>query len=61
MQFEFAVKNDDGKDPRSLLKADVVLIGVSRTSKTPLSMYLAHKRIKVWYPMVDISARGRQA
>lgn len=44
---EFAVKYDDGKDPRGLAKADVVLIGVSRTSKTPLAMYLAHKRIKV--------------
>lgn len=44
--IEFAVKYDDGRDPRGLLKADVVLIGVSRTSKTPLSMYLAHKRIK---------------
>ena len=29
------------------MKADVVIIGVSRTSKTPLSMYLAHKQIKV--------------
>ncbi|GAA3321766.1 hypothetical protein GCM10020331_038950 [Ectobacillus funiculus] len=29
------------------LKADIVLIGVSRTSKTPLSQYLAHKRLKV--------------
>ena len=44
---EFAVKYDDGKNPMGLLKADVVIIGVSRTSKTPLSMYLAHKRIKV--------------
>ena len=43
---EFAVKYDDGKDPRGMLLADVVLVGVSRTSKTPLSMYLAHKRIK---------------
>lgn len=43
---EFAVKYDDGKDPRGMLFADVVLIGVSRTSKTPLSMYLAHKGIK---------------
>jgi regulator of PEP synthase PpsR (kinase-PPPase family) len=43
---EFAVKYDDGKDPRGVLYADVVLIGVSRTSKTPLSMYLAHKGIK---------------
>lgn len=45
--IEFAVKNDDGKNPWGLSKADVVLVGVSRTSKTPLSMYLAHKRIKV--------------
>ncbi|CAM5204920.1 Putative pyruvate, phosphate dikinase regulatory protein OS=Ureibacillus acetophenoni OX=614649 GN=SAMN05877842_102234 PE=3 SV=1 [Ureibacillus acetophenoni] len=44
---EFAVKYDDGRDPRGLLLADVVLIGVSRTSKTPLSQYLAHKRYKV--------------
>lgn len=45
--IEFAVKYDDGRDPRGLKRADIVLIGVSRTSKTPLSMYLAHKRIKV--------------
>ncbi len=45
--IEFAVKYDDGKDPRGLLKSDVTLIGVSRTSKTPLSMYLANKRLKV--------------
>ncbi|HHW61034.1 MAG TPA: kinase/pyrophosphorylase [Syntrophomonadaceae bacterium] len=44
---EFAVRYDDGKDPRGILLADIVLVGVSRTSKTPLSMYLAHKRIKV--------------
>lgn len=44
---EFAVKYDDGKDPRGLLNADVVLVGVSRTSKTPLSMYLAHRKYKV--------------
>ncbi|MDA8441133.1 MAG: kinase/pyrophosphorylase, partial [Peptococcaceae bacterium] len=44
--IEFAVKYDDGKDPRGVLTADIVLIGVSRTSKTPLSMYLAHKQLK---------------
>jgi len=44
--IEFAVKYDDGKDPRGILFADVVLIGISRTSKTPLCMYLAHKRVK---------------
>ncbi|MDW7799170.1 pyruvate, water dikinase regulatory protein [Streptococcus canis] len=45
--IEFAVKYDDGKDPRGILKADVILLGVSRTSKTPLSMYLADKQLKV--------------
>ncbi|MDT8859653.1 kinase/pyrophosphorylase [Alkalihalobacillus sp. MEB130] len=44
---EFAVKYDDGQDARGIQRADIVLIGVSRTSKTPLSMYLAHKRYKV--------------
>lgn len=45
---EFAVKCDDGRNTVSSLgQADAVLIGVSRTSKTPLSMYLAHKRFKV--------------
>lgn len=44
---EFAVKYDDGKDVRGLQLADVILVGVSRTSKTPLSMFLAHKAIKV--------------
>lgn len=44
---EFAVKYDDGKDPRGVKKADICLVGVSRTSKTPLSMYLAHKNYKV--------------
>lgn len=45
--IEFAVKYDDGKDPRGIKKAEICLVGVSRTSKTPLSMYLAHKNFKV--------------
>ncbi|WP_217706295.1 pyruvate, water dikinase regulatory protein [Paenalkalicoccus suaedae] len=45
---EFAVKYDDAKRVEEGIKqADLVLIGVSRTSKTPLSMYLAHKQWKV--------------
>lgn len=44
---EFTVKYDDGKDPRGVKKADICLVGISRTSKTPLSMYLAHKNYKV--------------
>lgn len=45
--IEFAVKYDDGKDARGIKQADIVLTGISRTSKTPLSMYLAHKNLKV--------------
>ena len=45
--IEFAVKYDDGKDPRGAKKADICLVGISRTSKTPLSMYLANKNYKV--------------
>ncbi len=37
--IEFAVKCDDGRDTSALLKAQLVLIGVSRTSKTPLSIF----------------------
>ena len=44
---EFAVKHDDGQDPRGLLQADIVLVGVSRTSKTPLSMFLAGRGLRV--------------
>ncbi len=44
---EFAVRYDDARDVSGILKADVVLVGVSRTSKTPLSMVLAHKMFKV--------------
>ena len=45
--IEFAVKYDDGKAPQGFLEADLVLLGVSRTSKTPLSIYLANKGYKV--------------
>jgi regulator of PEP synthase PpsR (kinase-PPPase family) len=40
----FTVKHDDGHGLHNLRQADVVIIGVSRTSKTPLSMYLAYNR-----------------
>jgi hypothetical protein len=40
--MEFAVKHDDGLAGEGLGDADIVLIGVSRTGKTPLSMYLGY-------------------
>lgn len=45
--IEFTIKQDDGALPRNLHKADIVLSGVSRTGKTPLSIYLAQKGYKV--------------
>ncbi|KAH7300629.1 hypothetical protein KP509_24G072000 [Ceratopteris richardii] len=44
---EYTIKQDDGALPKNLHKADVVLVGVSRTSKTPLSTYMAQKGYKV--------------
>ncbi len=44
---EFAVRYDDGKDPSGFKEADLIVLGVSRTSKTPVSMYLANKNLKV--------------
>jgi regulator of PEP synthase PpsR (kinase-PPPase family) len=43
---EFAVRHDDGGNVQTLWEADIVLTGVSRTSKTPLSMYLAQRGYK---------------
>ncbi|MEM9857273.1 MAG: pyruvate, water dikinase regulatory protein [Bacteroidota bacterium] len=52
--IEFAINNDDGKSLNSLQKADIILIGVSRTSKTPLSIYLAyHSYLVINIPLVS--------
>ncbi|KAL1562470.1 Pyruvate, phosphate dikinase regulatory protein, chloroplastic, variant 2 [Salvia divinorum] len=45
--IEFTIKQDDGALPRNLHQADIVLTGVSRTGKTPLSIYLAQKGYRV--------------
>ncbi|KAK2977267.1 hypothetical protein RJ640_005529 [Escallonia rubra] len=45
--IEFTIKQDDGALPQNLQKADIILAGVSRTGKTPLSIYLAQKGYKV--------------
>lgn len=45
--IEFTVKHDDGKETRDLDNSDIVLVGISRTSKTPLSIFLSHKGWKV--------------
>ncbi|MGB9716597.1 MAG: pyruvate, water dikinase regulatory protein [Thermodesulfovibrionales bacterium] len=45
--INFSVKHDDGKFPQGLKLADLVLVGLSRTGKTPLSTYLANQGWKV--------------
>lgn len=45
--MEYTIAHDDGKDLTGLDKADVVIVGISRTSKTPLSMYLSHQGWRV--------------
>ena len=44
--LNFTMMHDDGQQPENLEMADVVLLGVSRTSKTPTSIYLANRGIK---------------
>jgi regulator of PEP synthase PpsR (kinase-PPPase family) len=44
--LNFTMSHDDGQNAAELEKADVVLIGISRTSKTPTSIYLAQRGIK---------------
>ena len=45
--IEYSVKYDDGKHFSDIGEADALIVGVSRTSKTPLSMYLANKGYKI--------------
>ena len=44
--MQFTLAHDDGQSPRTLDLADVVLVGVSRTSKTPTCIYLAQRGLK---------------
>jgi len=45
--MEYTIAHDDGRDLTHLEQADIVILGISRTSKTPLSMYLSHQGWKV--------------
>lgn len=45
--INFAVKHDDGKLPEGLKLADIILVGLSRTGKTPLATYMANQGWKV--------------
>jgi [pyruvate, water dikinase]-phosphate phosphotransferase / [pyruvate, water dikinase] kinase len=45
--MEYTINHDDGKNPEGMNDADIVILGISRTSKTPLSMYLSMQGYKV--------------
>ena len=45
--MEFTLNHDDGRNLESLHLTDIILLGISRTSKTPLSLYLAQHGYKV--------------
>ncbi len=45
--MEYTIAHDDGRDLTKLDQADLVILGISRTSKTPISMYLGHQGWKV--------------
>ena len=44
--IQFTMSHDDGKKTEDLMKSDIILLGVSRTSKTPTSIYLANRGFK---------------
>tara|TARA_B100001027_G_scaffold210205_1_gene177103 strand:+ start:260 stop:1075 length:816 start_codon:yes stop_codon:yes gene_type:complete len=44
--IQFTMNHDDGNQTENILESDVILIGVSRTSKTPTSIYLANRGLK---------------
>ena len=45
--IQFTMNHDDGNSVEDIEKSDVILLGVSRTSKTPTSIYLANKGMKI--------------
>lgn len=44
--LDYAIAHDDGQGGQDLTQADVILVGVSRTSKTPTCIYLAHRGVR---------------
>jgi regulator of PEP synthase PpsR (kinase-PPPase family) len=44
--INFTLAHDDGQNVESLTGADVILLGVSRTSKTPTCVYLANRKVR---------------
>ena len=44
--IQFTMNHDDGNQTENILESDIILVGVSRTSKTPTSIYLANRGLK---------------
>lgn len=55
--IDFTVRHDDGRNVHELDQAEIVLVGVSRTSKTPLSFYLGYRGWKVANVPIALSVR----
>ena len=45
--IQFTMNHDDGNSVEDIEKSDIIILGVSRTSKTPTSIYLANKGMKI--------------
>lgn len=59
--LDFAMAHDDGQQMDGLVAADIVLLGISRTSKTPTSIYLANRGYKTGnIPLVPVAPNGIQ-
>lgn len=57
--LDYAMVHDDGQHMHGLVDADIVLLGISRTSKTPTSIYLANRGYKTGnIPLVPIAPQG---
>jgi len=57
--LDFAMVHDDGQHMEGLVDADIVLLGISRTSKTPTSIYLANRGYKTGnIPLVPVPPSG---
>ena len=52
--IQFTMKHDDGRDMKDIENSDIIILGVSRTSKTPTSIYLANRGYKTSnIPLID--------
>ena len=60
--MDFTISSDDGNNVRRYSKADIIIIGISRTGKTPVSIYLAltNSLSVANYPLVDLELESQE-